>query len=164
MEKQRLEYIRKNGRKNGRKKGVLWCGVDPDDAKSVIMGFTLCHSIDKYDHPGGSRENGFGLKLAQIRAEKFRFHTDYFVQRTFTERQIYNDNNELMQYVNPDTKSIVEVPPSVMVRLRTFIERCKKYYKDKEFPKWIERIESGNCYSKEHLERKFVDRTKFGIY
>ena len=78
MEKMRLEYIRKNGRKNGRKKGVLWCGVDPDDDKSVIVGFTLCHSIDRYDYPGGQRDVGFGVKLAQIRAEKFRLFSTSF--------------------------------------------------------------------------------------
>ena len=153
----RLEYIRKNGRKNGRKKGVLWCGVDPDDDKSVIVGFTLCHSIDRYDYPGGQRDVGFGVKLAQIRAEKFRFHTDYFVQKTYTEDELVDDFGielKVVKFVNPDSKSVVEIPPSVMVRLKTFIDRCKKYYKDKEFPTWIEKIVSGEPYPNNMLEVK----------
>lgn len=162
MEQQRIEYIRKNGTNKGRKKGILWCGIDPDDDKSVIMGFTLCHSIDRYDFPGGVREAGFGMNLAQIRAEKYRFHTDYFVQKTFTEFDIYGaDDDELVRIKNPDYKSIVEIPPSVMVRLKTFIVRCKKYYKDKEFPVWINKIEAGDSYPSDLLTMIPVDTSRF---
>jgi hypothetical protein len=146
MELQRLEYIRKNGRTKGKKKGVVWCGIDPDDDQSVIVGFALCHGIDKFDYLDGQREEGFGLSLAKSRAEKFRFHTDYFVQKTFTEKE-FNDNLEYCiegYIINSDPKSIVEIPPSVIVRLKPFIERCKKYYKDKEFPVWVNQIEAGN--------------------
>ena len=152
---ERVEYIRKNGRSNGRKKGVLWCGVDPDDGKSVIMGFSLCHSIDRFDYIKDMREPGFGLNTAKLRAEKWRFHTGYFIQKTLTEDQIdsiddasavYNEDGKMILpkiIKNPEPKCFVEIPPSVMIRLKLFIERCKKYYKDKEFPAWVQNVENG---------------------
>ncbi len=158
MEQMRIEYIRKNGRQKGRKKGVLFCGIDPDDNQSVILGFSLCHSIDRFDYIAGQKSPGFGLETAKLRAEKWRFHTEYFVQRTFTEADINNEDLELMVIINPDPKQVVEIPPSVMVRMKSFIERCKKYYKDKDFPAWIQKIEAGEPYPAEELETKAVLR------
>ena len=153
MENQRVQYIRKNGRKKGHKKGVLYCGLDPDDRdKSVLVGFTLCHSIDRFDYMSGIRQSGFGLDIARQRAEKWKFHTDYFVQKTYTEPDIFNEECALYIYINPNLQEVVEVPPSVMVILKPFIERCRKYYKDKEFPVWIQKIESGVSYPKDKLE------------
>jgi hypothetical protein len=146
METQKIEYLRKNGRSKGHKKGVLYCGIDPDDDQSVIFGFTLCHPSDRFDYVAGSREAGFGLDIAKIRAEKWKFHTDYFVQKTYTEKEIddaFMEDMKLKRFINPDPGSIVEVPASVMVRLKPFIERCRKYYKDKDFPMWIQKIELG---------------------
>lgn len=152
MEQQRLEYIRKNGRRKGRKKGVLFCGIDPDDDQSVIIGFTLCHAVDRFDYIKGQRVEGFGLETAKLRADKWKFHTDFFVQKTFTEDEL-EDGFKLFVYLNPDKQSIVEVPPSVMVRLKTFIERCRKYYKDKDFPTWIQKIEQDQPYSYNHMDK-----------
>jgi hypothetical protein len=152
MELQRIEYIRKSGRKKGHKKGVLFCGIDPDDSNTVILGFTLCHSIDRFDYIEGQREKGFGVETARLRAEKWKYHTEFFVQKTYTELDIIQDDISLMFIINPNPREIVEIPPSVMVRLKTFIERCKKYYKDKEFPAWIENIENGIPYPKDQLE------------
>ncbi len=153
MEQQRIEYIRKNGRQKGRKKGVLFCGIDPDDPQSVIMGFSLCHSVDRFDYISGQRMPGFGLDTAKLRAEKWRFHNAYFVQKSFPEAELI-DGDGLYKFVNPDSKQVVEVPPSVMVRLRTFIERCRKYYKDKDFPAWIEMIEKADPYPEDELEQE----------
>ena len=155
METQRIEYIRKNGRRKGRKKGVLFCGIDPDDDQSVIIGFTLCHAIDRFDYIKDQRVEGFGLETAKLRADKWKFHTDYFVQKTFTEDEL---EDEVFMYKNPDNQSIVEVPPSVMVRLKTFIERCRKYYKDKDFPMWIQKIEQGESYPSENLVKTWRER------
>lgn len=154
METQRIEYIRKSGRRKGHKKGVLFCGVDPDDSNSVIMGFTLCHSIDRFDYINGQMFKGFGVDTAKQRAEKWKFHVEYFVQKTYTELDIDNEDVALMFIVNDNPQEIVEIPPSVMVRLKTFIERCRKYYKDKEFPVWIQNIEKGQPYPKDQLEIK----------
>ena len=152
METQRIEYIRRNGRKHGHKKGVLFCGVDPDDKNNVIVGFTLCHSIDRFDYINGLREPGFGVSIAEQRAEKWRFHLEYFVQKTYTEPDIEDDEVALMFLVNNNPQEIVEIPPSVMVRLKPFIERCRKYFKDKEFPVWIQNIEKGKHLPYAQLE------------
>jgi hypothetical protein len=151
METQRIEYIRKNGRKKGHKKGVLFCGIDPDDDQSVIIGFTLCHAIDRFDYIKEQRVEGFGLETAKLRAEKWKFHTDYFLQKTWKENELDDEDVLIYIYKNPDNQSIVEVPPSVMVRLKPFIERCRKYYKDKDFPMWIQKIEQGQPYSEKQL-------------
>jgi hypothetical protein len=151
MEMSRIEYIRKNGRKKGHKKGVLFCGIDPDDDQSVIFGFALCHPTDRFDYVKNQRVVGFGLEIAKLRAEKWKFHTDYFVQKSFTEEEI--SDGDLFKYINPDTSTIVEIPPSVMIRLKGFIERCEKYYKDKDFPLWIRKIEKGAEYPDNLLDR-----------
>jgi len=153
METQRIEYIRKNGRRKGHKKGVLFCGIDPDDDQSVIFGFTLCHPTDRFDYIKGVRVQGFGVETAKIRADKWKFHTDYFVQKTWSEDDINFGDETLFIYVNSDNQSIVEIPPSVMIRLKTFIERCRKYYKDKDFPTWIQKIEEDNPYPYDQLEK-----------
>jgi hypothetical protein len=142
---QKIEYIRKNNRRNGRKKGVLWAGVDPKNKDQVIIGFTLCHSIDRFDYINiNKKSKGFGLNTAKIRAEKWRFHNSYFIQKTYTEEEFVSNLN-ILKYVNPN-KMCVEVAPSVLVKLKPFIERCRKYYKDKGFPEWIEKIEKNEPY------------------
>lgn len=143
METQRIEYLRKNGRKKGRKKGVLFCGIDPDDANKVMLGFTLCSNLDRFDYIDDRPVKGFGLETAKKRAIKWKNHEDYFVQNSFTER-MFARGDDLGFLVNPDIAKVVELPPSIMKRLKVFIERCKKYYKDKEFPKWVNNIEIDN--------------------
>lgn len=150
---EKIEYIRKNNKKKGkgRKKGVLWAGIDPSDKEQVIIGFTLCHSIDTFDYINNSKKSkGFGLGTAKIRSEKWRFHNCYFVQKTYTEEQYKKGlagEIEIFKYVNPEHKTCIEVPPSIMVKLKPFIKRCRKYYKDKRFPEWIQKIENNNPYT-----------------
>ncbi len=158
---QKIEYIRKNNRKNGKKKGVLWAGIDPKDKEQVIIGFTLCHSIDRFDYINTNKKaKGFGLDTAKVRAEKWKQHNSYFIQKTYTEEDIVN-NVEILKYVNPNNKSCVEVAPSVLVKIKPFIERCRKYYKDKGFPEWIEKIEKNEPIPTDDLETQplFVDET-----
>lgn len=152
METQRIEYIRKNGRKKGRKKGVMWCGINPNNPESVILGFSLCNSLDKYDWIDGKHDPGFGLDLAAIRAEKWSDYTDYFVQKSYTEPMLFDDESQLLKIVNPNPRSVVEIPPSILDRLRTFIKRCKKYYKDKDFPLWVDKVDNYDPYPNEELE------------
>jgi hypothetical protein len=146
---QKIEYIRKNNRKNGRKKGVLWAGIDPSNKDQVIIGFTLCHSIDKFDYINGSKKaKGFGLETAKVRAEKWKHHSNYFIQKTYTEEQLDKaaaDEIKISKFINPGD-GCVEVAPSVLVRLKPFIKRCRKYYKDKGFPIWVGKIEMGEPY------------------
>jgi hypothetical protein len=148
---EKIEYIRKNGRRKGHKKGVLFCGIDPDDDQSVVIGFTLCNSLDRFDYIKNQRVEGFGLETAKLRADKWKFHTDYFVQETFTEEELFHAEEgdlDLMVYENPDHSSVIEIPPSVMRRLKSFIIRCERYYKDKEFPLWVKKVKEGNSYDK----------------
>lgn len=151
----RIEYIRKNDgfRKvegsdekrmvtRGEKKGVLYCGIDPNDAENVVMGFSLCSPLDRFDYIGGDRhEKGFGVKTAKGRAEKWSLYDNFFVQNSFTEKMIF-DGDDLLLLLNPNPQEVVEIPPSIMPRLKTFIERCRRYYKDKEFPIWVTKIEA----------------------
>ena len=161
MEQQKIEYIRKNGRKKGRKKGVLFCGVDPDNPDSVMVGFTLCHPIDDFDYIKGQRVPGFGLDTAKTRADKLKQHCNYFIQKTFTEEEIdahVCGEMKIFKYINPDNRSIVEIPPSVEKNLVSFIERCKKYYKDKTFPEWVENVLIKNSYDTSYLQKEEIYR------
>jgi hypothetical protein len=151
-----IEYIRKSGRKPKRdedgkiivkgsgvgrqKKGVLYCGINTDEPDRVMIGFSLCNKMDEFDYIDGQQEPGFGLDLAKTRAEKWFNYTGYFVQNSWTEDDI-EGGVDLIGYINPNTKTIVEVPPSIITPLRDFIKRCRRYYQDKEFPVWIENIE-----------------------
>lgn len=163
METERIEYLRKNGRKHGKKKGVLWCGIDPDNEDGVLVGFSLCHAIDDFDviSKGSNidrygnvkiiteRVPGFGLNVARERGDKWRFHSAFFVQNSHNEEELeaaedYEIPFELVSYENPDPANIVEIPPSIIDRLRTFLIRCKKYYKDKTFPEWADAVLQGD--------------------
>jgi hypothetical protein len=173
MEQERIEYMRKNGgmsvklesddetdpkfvrRSKGEKRGVLFCGIHPDDEDSVIVGFSLCNRIDTFDVVSGERRKGFGLQMARDRALKWSNHTDYFVQVSWTENEIDDTKNTLSYLLNPNrldeddpnyNELVVEVPPSVEKNLRRFIQRCKRYYQDKEFPVWAINLEDNMPY------------------
>jgi len=153
-----IEYIRKSGRKpkrdddgkiivkgNGvgrQKKGVLYCGINPENPDAVMIGFSMCNKLDEFDYVNGQHEPGFGLDLAKQRAEKWSEFTGYFVQNSWTENEI--EEEDLIGFINPDTKTVVEVPPSIIGPLKKFLQRCKRYYQDKDFPVWIEKIESND--------------------
>lgn len=151
MEAELIEYIRKNGRNKGRKKGVLFCGTNPNNPQGVVVGFTLCNSIDRFDYINGQPAKGFGLETAKSRAEKWANHTDFFVQNSFTEEMIVSDDIDLLVFINPDKQKIVEIPPSVVGKMKIFLERCRRYYKDKVFPEWVEKFEKGDAYPKDCL-------------
>jgi len=148
METERIEYLRKNDRWNnksgkyksrGVKRGVLFCGVSPINANAVVVGFSLCNSVDRFDYLNGQPQRGFGLELANSRADKWENHEGYFTQLSFPEQ--YNwETDKIFYKVNPDPKRFVEIPPSIEGRLKIFINRCKRYYKDKIFPEWVEKF------------------------
>jgi len=179
METQKIEYVRKNGgvatkielddgsiqtvkRSKGQKRGVMFCGIHPDDEKSVIVGFSMCNKMDTFDYVGSERKPGFGLEIAKERAFKWSDHTSYFVQKSWTREQIEDDECPLLYFVNPNllheddddfdkyntTELLVEIPPSIVKPLVKFIGRCKKYYKDKDFPEWANNLQLGNRYSR----------------
>jgi hypothetical protein len=151
-----IEYLRRNGRKPQRdsegkiivkgtgagrkKKGVFYCTSDSETPDKVIIGFSLCNDLDEWDHIDGQYEPGFGLELAARRSEKWGEYTGYFVQNSWTE-SMFEDGEDLISYINPNPKTVVEVPPSIIRPLKKFIKRCRRYYQDKDFPEWIEKIE-----------------------
>jgi hypothetical protein len=149
--------LRKNGRHKGKKKGVLYCGIDPDEPTGVVVGFSVCHPTDRFDYVNGQRTEGFGLEVAKNRAERWKFKVNYFVQMSFHEDQLVDDNFSAFKFLNPDNETVVEIPPSVMVRLKPFIERCKKYYKDKIFPEWVDKVHEGNPYPITDLEKEPIE-------
>lgn len=135
-----IEYVRKNGRKKGVKKGVLYCGLDPNDDNNVVVGFSMCCSIDKFDYTGNVHVPGFGLSIAKDRAWKWTNHVDYFVQNSFGEEMIEDETLELNLKINPDSSQIVEIPPSLADKLKNFVERSMRYFKDKSFPEWTTQL------------------------
>lgn len=170
MEICKIEYLRKNGgvavkledgtfvrHSKGKKRGVLFCGIHPDDADSVIVGFSMCNKLDEFDFVNDRRKPGFGLNIAKDRALKWTNHTDYFVQYSWTEDQISNPDIELLYLINPNLLNkdnidytedlIIEIPPSIEKQLRSFIQRCKRYYQDKDFPVWANKLEEGKSYT-----------------
>lgn len=147
MEVMRIEYLRKNDRwsnekqkytSRGEKRGVLFCGINPNDPNAVVVGFSLCNSIDRFDYINGAKEPGFGLDLAKTRANKWAKKERCFVQ--FSNDEAAYEDGEVLMKLNHDTETILEIPPSVIGRLRVFLERCKRYYKDKTFPMWTDDV------------------------
>lgn len=170
MEMCKIEYLRKNDgvavkledgtfvrHSKGKKRGVLFCGIHPDDADSVIVGFSMCNKLDEFDFLKDRRKPGFGLDIAKDRALKWTNHTDYFVQTSWTEEEINNPDIVLTYLVNPNLldkddpdyrdELIIEIPPSIEKKLRNFIRRCKRYYQDKDFPVWANKLEAGESYT-----------------
>jgi hypothetical protein len=137
-------YVR---RSKGEKRGVLFCGVHPDDHQSVIVGFSLCNKMDDFDVVNGERRKGFGLGIAKERALKWTNHTDFFVQLSCTEDAIMDFSKPLMRIDNPNSDEVVEIPPSVVKPLHAFIERCQRYYQDKDFPVWVQNFKEGLPYN-----------------
>jgi len=132
-----------SGRKTkGIKKGVMVSGLN--EAGELIIGFSMCHKLDLFDHVGGSWVNvydddgellksvymggqkikGFGLNLAFKRASLWRHRENALV----VGRDILKPDSP-----NPN---VVYIPASIQDKLNTFIGRCITYYKDKSIPAW----------------------------
>lgn len=105
----------KKGKVLGREKiGVMVAGT-LEDAGDVTFGFSLCHlKHDRFDWiqnsgGGASRQKNFGRELAITRAVKWaRLNINQFV------------------------------PYKIRDEAATFINRAKRYYKDREMMPWIE--------------------------
>lgn len=125
-----------SGKKSsGIKKGIMIACVDENN--DVIIGFSMCHPNDKYDHIdgewtedldgmfnitkgeyiGGKRVDGFGKEVAIKRAIKWK----NFAGKT---------------YLGTGDR-LVPVPMSIKETFETFCARATRYYKDKTLPGWI---------------------------
>ena len=159
MENQIIEYIRKNGKiGSGVKKGVLYAGIDPEFNDMIDIGFSMCSPEDDFDVVAGKKRSGFGLEIAKERSIKWCSCNDYFIQLHYTEADLEDDDFEILRIVNPDPMGIVEIPPSIVEHLKKFIERCKKYYSDKDFPVWTDMLMVGKPYPQGRLV--YVDATE----
>jgi hypothetical protein len=100
--------------------GVMYANVLPNRwADKVIIGYSLCNrKYDKWDHIQTRYRRGFGLHIAFARACKWM--------------EIEDDAERSMKY----TTLSDEVPNSIRKPLKAFIERCSKYYQDKDLPYW----------------------------
>lgn len=115
MESELIQYVRKTTRKTatkgyitrGKKKGVLLATLHPENEHRVIVGFSLCHSNDKFDYVDGLHLNDWGKEIAYNRGVKIA-----------------------------DVSGTVKVPVTIQCLLPKFIRRCKSYYRDKKFPSW----------------------------
>ena len=100
--------------------GVMYATVLPNKwPDRVIIGWSLCNlKFDKWDHTRYKYEKRFGVTMAYNRAEKWM--------------EIEDKAPISMKY----TTLSDEVPDSIRKDLKAFIERCSKYYQDKELPYW----------------------------
>ena len=100
--------------------------VDPDETDKVIVGFSLCHKhYDSFDRMvfGIIKQEDFGKKIAFRRALK---------NVNKIKAEVYSDE---LEYKEVDK---VYIPATVHASLQNFVARCKKYYKDKFFPVWVD--------------------------
>lgn len=118
----RVEFIRRSNQKVG----VMIACIDPLDPDKAIIGFSLCHSrYDEFDHInfGLVKQKDIGKKIAHRRAIKY---ADY------VEAVVYDKKLE------ENFTETVYIPASVNEALVKFVYDSYKYYKDKEFPVWVE--------------------------
>jgi hypothetical protein len=121
-------------RTKGIKRGVMIAGINDDN--EVIIGFSLCHKLDLFDHiggklygrtyVGGQKSCGFGVDLAMKRAEKWQDRGNCLICGR-------GKNEGAGSY---DPKDTVLVPSSIEDKLCNFVVRCSKYYKEKSMPAW----------------------------
>ena len=108
----KLEKSRSGKHVFGKKKiGMLVAGIHPEEKDKVVVGFSLCHKkYDQFDKIGFKKVPGHGKHMAAIRAVR------------------WND------------AEYIDIPPSIHDDLCKFVERCKKYYKDKDLVTWVDNL------------------------
>ncbi len=110
----------------GSKIGVLFAGVHAHEPGKVMVGFSLLHKNDKFDHVLGNKRPehvpNFGKKVAAKRA--YKWHTWQVT------------SNGHMAEEDSKNHKIVVIPYSMKAELVKFLERCKRYYRDKQLPGW----------------------------
>jgi hypothetical protein len=152
---QKVQYIKKTrqiakGKKEKINRGVLFAAINPCDAESVVIGFSVCNM--KYDFfdtihtkMGFSREYGFGKAVALNRAYKWSGY-DGCILGTEVKQIIEDKVKEVPELAKKSKADLVQelvgnnkviVPDSIKDDLVDFVQRCAKYYKGKAFPKWV---------------------------
>lgn len=115
-----------------RRKGVMVAIYEPG-SDTVAIGFSLCNSLDQFDYKDGKKEKGFGLGIAKKRGTK-NIDTEWIKIHGIT-----SIPQKLRDQGDKDDKWIpeVKIPASVVVPLRNFVDRCRRYYQDKNLPVWV---------------------------
>lgn len=113
----------------GKKIGVLFAGIHPNAPGKVMVGFSLLHKNDKFDYVllGNKRPEhipNFGKRIAAKRAYKWHAHVD--------------TASGYLPGEDSKNHKIVPIPHSIKEELVKFLDRCKRYYKDKALPGWAE--------------------------
>ena len=126
-------------RGRGTLKGVMVAYASNEDGL-VKIGFSMCHPTDKWDHVNGAHNPGWGKQIATDRAEKWISKSNAMVHKNMEAalgvmREGLNDA-ELLQSI----KNSVIIPDTMHGSLKTFVERCRKYFKDKRFPEWVDKL------------------------
>lgn len=121
--------------KKGQKIAVLFAGVHKDSPNKVCVGYSMCHSnLDNFNivRVGTAPEIGyivvedpdFGKKIAAGRAVKWSDKSDP------VEQTIKCDQ--------PQTAA--PIPASIYKEMKRFAGRVVSYYKDKQLPEWVVRL------------------------
>jgi len=125
--KGRLTYELEKG---GKKIGVMVAGIHPNKNYKIVVGFSMCCKKDRYNWINTSRGcikvEGFGKKIATKRAIKWEEFDLVWTGKVPKEMT--------------DLSRIVVIPESIYEHLIKFLVRCKTYYKDKEFPLWVDAL------------------------
>jgi len=118
-----------------RKLGTLYAIVEDD---KVGIGITMCNykAGDQWNKIDGTKTKNFNLVVAEKRARK-HIDTEWIkIHGITTIPQELRDEG--------DGKNIwikeVKIPASALASLRVFIERCRRYYKDKTLPPWVDLV------------------------
>jgi hypothetical protein len=124
----------------GKKIGLMFAESIHDE---VVIGFSLVHKSDKFDY---KNVNGFYMLCPGFGYSITR-------QRAFKWRDRYAVTYGYCDPITLKNCGIVAVPHSIKSELTKFIYRCKRYYKDKTFPKWAEAILADSKISKTTVPR-----------
>ena len=124
-------------RAKGTPKGVMIAYV-PEGESVVRIGFSMCHPTDRWDYVDGAHVPGWGKQIASERGEKWMMKTNV--------HRFKDVGDFLRQYgvcdvgLQKHLKESVIVPDSMLESLTSFISRCQRYYKDKLFPAWANKL------------------------
>lgn len=127
-------------RGKGRLKGVMVAFCNGDD--SVKVGFSMCHPLDRWDYVDGVHKPGWGKYIANERAEKWFSkimavkHENLAIALAILDDETDTPTQEDRQMF----KDAVVIPDTMYDSLCSFVYRCKKYYKDKRFPVWVDQL------------------------
>ena len=123
-------------RSNHERIGVMVSFVHPEYPDTIAIGYSLCNSNakDKFDYQLYNYPNtyikaeGFGKHIAVGRAISWGDPNSRQDKSGMTTDWSKTDIEASKNYL---------VPPSIKVQFLKFIDRSKRYYKDKNLPEWV---------------------------